>query len=274
VAGSTSPTVTVVEALVHRPPVGRVFETVVRVRFGDCEPGGRLRLDALARILQDAGNDDFDDAGLDPGSPWVSRRSVVVAGAWPGFGDDLRLATWCGGLGSRWAERRSSVTTAGGASVEVATLWVHLDDSGRPARLPEWFVRTYGEAAGARTVSSRLHLGPPPSGATGWPWQVRASDLDVLGHVNNAVLWAPVEEELARRALVPHVVEVEFVVPVLAADEVRLVSDPERGSRFSLWLTVGSGARLSAAVDGAPAAVAPDGPTSGSPDSVASRLRG
>jgi acyl-ACP thioesterase len=237
-----------VEALVQRPSVGRVFETVVRVRFGDCEPGGRLRLDALARILQDAGNDDFDDAGLDAGSPWVSRRSVVVAGTWPSFGDELRLATWCGGLGSRWAERRSSVTTAAGANVEVATLWVYLG-GGRPARLPDWFVRTYGEAAGGRTVSSRLHIGAPPPGVVGRPWQVRATDLDVLGHVNNAVLWAPVEDELARRALVPRVVELEFVGPVLAADEVHLVSDPESGPCFSLWLTVDGDARVPAAVE-------------------------
>jgi acyl-ACP thioesterase len=234
-----------VEALARRPTAGRVFETVVRVRFGDCEPGGRLRLDALARLLQDAGNDDFEDAGLDPGSPWLARRSVVTAATWPRFGEELQLATWCGGLGPRWAERRSEVTTAAGAAVEVATLWVHLDPSGRPAPLPDWFVRTYGAAAGGRTVSSRLRVPPPPPGAAGRPWPLRAADLDVLGHVNNAVLWAPVEDELARRAVVPASVELEFSAPVLAGDDVRLVSAPGSGAAFSMWLTVEGQARTS-----------------------------
>jgi acyl-ACP thioesterase len=240
-----------VEDLVERPSVGRVFETEVRVRFGDCEPGGRLRLDALARILQDAGNDDFEEAGLDPSSPWVARRSTVHAPVWPTLGDHLQLATWCAGLGSRWAERRSSISTADGARVDIATLWVHVDGSGRPQRLPDWFLSTYGEAALGRTVSTRLHVGPPPGGTAGYGWQVRAADLDVLGHVNNAVLWAPVEEELARRSLSPTSVELEFVSPVLAGDQVQVVSSPASGHHFSMWQTVGGEVRVPAAVIGA-----------------------
>jgi acyl-ACP thioesterase len=237
-----------VEALVERPPAGRVFETEVRIRFGDCEPGGRLRLDALARILQDAGNDDFDDAGLDPSSPWVARRSVVQAGGWPGLGDRVALATWCGGMGGRWAERRTTLRTGAGA-VEVATLWVHVDAAGRPARLPEWFVRTYGPAAGGRSVSSRLRIGPPPGGLPGRPWQVRVADLDVLGHVNNSVLWAPVEEELADRKATPSSVELEFLAPVLAGDDVARVADPADGGRFSMWLTVEDQVRVQTVVE-------------------------
>ncbi len=233
-----------------RPSAGRVFETEVRVRFGDCEPGGRLRLDALARILQDAGNDDFEAAGLDPSSPWLARRSTVHASAWPVLGDRLRLATWCGGLGARWAERRSSIATAGGASLEVATLWVHVDGAGRPLRLPDWFLSTYGEAASGRTVSTRLHVGGPPEGALGFSWPVRVVDLDVLGHVNNAVLWAPVEEELARRSLTPVDVEVEFAAPVLAGDEVVVMSSPPSGPSFSMWQTVGGEPRVPAAIVG------------------------
>ncbi|MCJ7436365.1 MAG: thioesterase, partial [Acidimicrobiia bacterium] len=31
-------------------------------------------------------------------------------------------------------------------------------------------------------------------------WPLRTTDFDVLGHVNNAVAWTAVEDELARRA--------------------------------------------------------------------------
>ena len=36
------------------PQAGRVFSTAYPIRHTDVTPGGRLRLDALARCLQDA----------------------------------------------------------------------------------------------------------------------------------------------------------------------------------------------------------------------------
>jgi acyl-ACP thioesterase len=236
-----------VDWLVERPTRGRVFEITVPVRFGDAEPGGRLRLDALARILQDAGNDDFLDAGLDPTSPWVARRSRAVVSRWPQLGESLRLATWCGGTGSRWAERRTSLVTGSGASIEVATLWVHVDVHGRPARLPGWFVDTYGESAGGRQVTSRLRLGSPTTGASRRPWPLRVTDLDVLGHVNNAAVWAPIEDECARRGVEPSIVDLEFAAALMGDDDVTLVSSGG-DERLDVWLTVGDSVRVAASV--------------------------
>ncbi|MBW8827401.1 MAG: hypothetical protein JF603_13780 [Acidobacteria bacterium] len=233
-------------SLVPRPAQGRVFETTVPVRFGDTDPAGRLRLDALARILQDAGNDDFLDAGLDPLSPWVARRStVLVAGEWPTLGQPMALATWCGGLGSRWAERRTSLSTTSGAVVQAATLWVHLDDAGRPAALPGWFVETYAGAAGERTLTTRLRLPAPPSGADARPWPLRATDLDVLGHVNNAAVWAAIEDECARRAVLPRAVDLEFAGPIDAADQVTLRSVGSENA-LSVWLCAEATVRVAA----------------------------
>lgn len=214
------------------------------VRFGDTDPAGRLRLDALARLLQDVGNDDFADAGLDPLSPWVARRSTVQITGWPRLGERMRAATWCGGLGSRWAERRSSLVASSGAIVEVATLWVHVDRVGRPARIPDWFETTYGEAAGGRRVSSRQSLPAPPPGSVGRPWPVRAVDLDVLGHMNNAVTWAIVEEACARRGVVPGIAELEYGAPVAPTDEPELVLDGEHA-----WLMAGGQVRAAARVE-------------------------
>lgn len=237
--------------LAPRPERGRVFETTGRVRLGDADPAGRLRLDALARTLQDLGNDDLADAGLDPSSPWLARRSVVVAERWPQLGEATDLATWCGGTGSRWAERRSSVRTATGAVVDVATLWVFVD-GGRPARLPQWFADTYGEACRGRTVSSRLTLPPPPEDAPARPWAIRAADLDVLGHVNNAATWAAVEEECARGGIVPRRATLEYHAPIEWGDDVELRSERLDGG-LRLWLVVDGATRAAAEVSPRPA---------------------
>jgi acyl-ACP thioesterase len=46
-------------------------------------------------------------------------------------------------------------------------------------------------------VKARLrHPGEPPAGAESRPWRFRAADLDLAGHVNNAVYWQVLEEEL------------------------------------------------------------------------------
>ncbi len=110
-------------------------------------------------------------------------------------------------------------------------------------------MRTYGAAAGGRSVSSRLRIGPPPADPAVHPWHVRVVDLDVLGHVNNSVLWAPVEEELARRHLTPSSVELEFLAPVMAGDDVARVADPAEGGRFSMWLTVEDQVRVQTVVE-------------------------
>jgi acyl-ACP thioesterase len=81
---------------------------------------------------------------------------------------------------------------------------------------------------------------------------LRAADLDVLGHVNNAAYWAPVEEELARRGR-PRVVsaEMEFRAGLDAGDDVDVtVADREDG--FACWLCVAGRVRASALVGCAP----------------------
>ncbi|MBV8451206.1 MAG: hypothetical protein JOZ29_02895, partial [Deltaproteobacteria bacterium] len=80
---------------------------------------GRLRLDALARHLQDVATEDTRDAGIgDPRTSWVVRRTAVHAGRWPRYLDRVSLASFCSGLGPRWAERRTSMRAAGGAASE------------------------------------------------------------------------------------------------------------------------------------------------------------
>ncbi|HSL56869.1 MAG TPA: acyl-ACP thioesterase domain-containing protein [Acidimicrobiales bacterium] len=188
------------EPLVPLPAAGRRFARERRVRLGDVTARGRLRLDALARYVQDVSNDDTVDAALDDDMAWVVRRTVIDVRRPAALRELVSLTTFCGGVGGRWAERRVVVAGERGADIDVGTLWVHLDlDSGRPKALPAQFHELYGEAAGGRTIRARLHLGAPPPDVAWQPWQQRITDLDVLGHMNNAVAWAVVEEELADR---------------------------------------------------------------------------
>jgi acyl-ACP thioesterase len=183
-----------------RPASGRIFESGRRVRLADVDPTSRCRLDALVRHLQDVARDDSADSNLSNPMNWVVRRTMLEIHQPPQFEEWLDIATWCSGFGGRWAERRTELRGDRGAHVEGSTLWVFVDgETGRPARLPPDFFEIWGATAGDRRVSARTTL---PSS---WPddvhddeWPVRFSDLDVLGHVNNAAQWMAVEEALER----------------------------------------------------------------------------
>jgi acyl-ACP thioesterase len=187
--------------LVERPASGRVFEGARRVRLADVSPAGRLRLDAAARFLQDLSADDTADAALPDAEAWVVRKTVIEVVAFPRYLEPLRLATWCSGTGSHWAERRISIVGEQGGAIEAATTWVHFDaTSGRPSRIPAGFDEIYGEVAGGRRVKARLdHPDRPDGDVAGFAWPLRFTDFDVLGHVNNAACWQIVEEALSSR---------------------------------------------------------------------------
>jgi acyl-ACP thioesterase len=237
------------EPMVPRPAVGRVFESTRVVRLGDSSPGGRLRLDAVARYLQDIANDDARDAQLDDATTgWIVRRTTIDVVEFPTFLETLTLSTWCGGVGSRWAERRTSIVGEHGGRIDTTTIWVFVDTkSGRPTVLPQQFHDVYGEACGGRKVRANLRHGNAPDGADTRSWPVRFCDFDVLGHMNNANYWQVVEEELARRRdlRAPLRAEVEHRDGLLPGTD-PLVRVVDRDHSLELWIDVNASSRVAA----------------------------
>ncbi len=182
--------------LIAEPRSGRVFERTLMPGIADAIGGGRVRLDAIARWLQDLAYADLLDAGFDGGGVWIVRRMRLRVDSFPRFGEPVTLRTFCSGLGRFAAERRTSLAGPS-AAVEAVALWVWIDESGRPARFPPRFVELYGESARERGARVRLRHPDPPAGAAREEWTFRAADVDVAGHVNNSHYWEPLEERLA-----------------------------------------------------------------------------
>jgi acyl-ACP thioesterase len=229
----------VMTELIGRSPDGRVFERTVRPGFADCAPSGRVRLDGLARWLQDVAYDDVEDAGLADKAVWVVRRTRIRVERFPRFGEGLELATFCSGMGRMWAERRTTVTRvgAGRSDVEAVALWVHLDPvDWRPVPLGAAEFERYGSAAAGRKVTARLRHPVPEAIESNSMWLFRATELDIAGHVNNAAYWKPLEEELLGGPEPESLdVEIEFRTPaqpgvkrVLRAGPRRWILDRDR----------------------------------------------
>lgn len=181
-----------------------------------------MRLDAVARFLQDIANDDARDADWSDPHWWVVRRTVIDVVRFPSYLDEVDLETWCGGVGTHWAERRTRISAPdGGTLVDAASLWVHVDrETLQPSRVPADVAEVLNTSALGRTVGARLMLKASsfenlPVQTSRWP--LRFSDFDAVGHMNNAAYWEVLEEQLLAdrglraplRAIVEHVAQVE-----------------------------------------------------------------
>lgn len=224
--------------LLPHPASGRLFSTERKVRLSDASPGGRLRLDAVARYLQDIANDDAGDARLPDAMFWVVRRTLIRVTVPASVGENLTLTTWCSGHGSRWAERRTQLVGDEGGAIDAVSVWVSVDgETGRPKRLEQQFFDIWGEAAAGRVVRARL-LHPAPTSPSGSAWPIRYADLDVVGHVNNAVYWTAVEEAMA--AVRTHgdvTAEMEFAAGIAPRAAVRLI-EAVADKTHRLWWSV------------------------------------
>jgi acyl-ACP thioesterase len=232
-----------VETLVPIPASGRTFRVAYTVRLSDTDATGRLRLDAIARYLQDAAIDDVEETGW--GAPehlWV-LRSVRIDVLRPFLADgEVGIVTWGSSFSALAAGRRWSLSGDAGGSIEVDSVWIHLGPDARPARIGDGF-DGYFEAAQGRVASTRLTLPPPPIDGDRRAWPLRVTDVDRMGHVNNAAYWAAVEQGLAELGLdlrVPLRARLDYRHPIDLGEQVELAEHAEEGSYHVVFLADGA----------------------------------
>lgn len=216
--------------LVPQPQTGRTFRVRYRVRLSDTDARGRLRLDAIARYLQDAATDDVAETGW--GAPehlWV-LRSVRIEVLSPFLEDGAaEIVTWGSSFSSLAAGRRWSLTGDAGGRVEVDSTWIHLGPDARPARIGEGF-DGYAEAAQGRVASTKLTLAPPARDVARASWWLRVTDVDRMGHVNNAAYWQAVEHRLSERGpdlREPHRARLDYRHPIDLGEQVELAESAD-----------------------------------------------
>jgi acyl-ACP thioesterase len=221
---------------------GRRFSADRPIRLSDADASGRLRHDAIARYLQDVAADDVLDAGWAPEEHiWVVRRTVLDV-LQPFLTDTaVELTTWCGAVAGSAAARRTSVIGDRGGHVEAEMIWIHLGPDLQPLRLGERFLSIYEASAEGRRASTRLKLPGPAVEATAVAWTLRSTDIDQLGHVNNAAYWIAIEEHFELTA--PHRAVLEYRQPLDLGDALEL-----QRSADALWFVVGRDVRAAAAL--------------------------
>ena len=169
----------------------------------------------------------------------------------PFLGDgEVGVVTWGSSFSSLAAGRRWSLTGDAGGAIEVDSTWIHLGADARPARIGEGF-EEYAEAAQGRVASTKLTLLTPATDGSTIAWPLRATDVDRMGHVNNAAYWAAIEHRLAGKMpdlRLPHRARLEYRHPIDLGEQVELAEATHDG-RYGAGFLVGGRAKAVAWVE-------------------------
>lgn len=252
------PTMVIPSVLPERPSIGTPFRTGWPVRLADTDREHRLRLDAVARYLQDIGFEHLDAVeDGDSHRGWVVRRTVIDVLKPVAWGERVTLHRWCSALSNRWCNMRVQIVGSGGGLIETEAFLIHFGiDSGVPTRMSDRFMAPML----AGTTEHRLRwqsalTEPMPDTAAAdvevLPFPLRVADIDVLDHVNNAVYLAVALEELLARhsdlLTAPYRVIIEYSKPLESGDQVQVIGR-RAGDTLDAWLAAGGEARAVARV--------------------------
>ncbi|MFI6996956.1 acyl-[acyl-carrier-protein] thioesterase [Nocardia sp. NPDC050175] len=233
--------------LPERPTAGTPFETGWPVRLADTDGDQRLRLDAIARYLQDIGFEHLDAVeDGDNHRGWVVRRTVMDVLKPIQFGERVILRRWCSGLSTRWCNMRVQISGSAGGLVETEAFLIHFGtETGVPARMSDRFMEPMLAATTEHRLRWKAALTDPAPAADASdvqvrPFPLRITDIDMLDHVNNSVYLSGVEEVLADHDDLksgPHRAIIEYVKPLRSGDHVDLAAQ-RAGSALDIWFTV------------------------------------
>jgi acyl-CoA thioester hydrolase len=170
-----------------------------RVRFYECDAYGHLNNANYARYMQETAFDASAAAGYDLARyqamqrHWLIRQSCVDYLRPLTYDDQVQVTTWVSDFRRASSRRQYEFRLLPGNEIvaQAYSDWVFLDTlHNLPATIPEELIRDFFPAGLPPESPSRQPYpkSPPrPDGAFETQRRVAWSDLDSVGHVNNAV---------------------------------------------------------------------------------------
>lgn len=256
-----------VEPLGDRKDGARFFQAQYRVRTDDVDQEMRVRLDAVARYLQDIANDNIDATTFTESDPfWIVRRTIIDVIApitWPG---NVTAQRWCGALSTRWTNMRVRLTSEHETNrfnpdqrpagrIETEGFWINVNEQGMPSRITDDAFEMLKQTATEyrlrwRSMNSDAAPDADDVELPDRPHVLRSTDFDPFKHLNNAAYLEAVEDELVDHPdLVdrPHRLVIEYLRPIVPGSELTLrrrrVDD-----RLEIWILMGAEKTVAATV--------------------------
>ncbi len=170
--------------------MNRQFYQTHTVRYDECNCDNVLTPASFLRYTQEIAGLDAEDAHLSGNGYWVVKRSIISFAAPVPVHTKLNLKTFGIGFTRITAQRgyEAHIVDAQDEKLVISarTLWVYVDASGRPTRLPEETVRVWlPDGSMPQQPEAPLpafpEIQPEITSA-----HVQFSDIDSMKHLNNA----------------------------------------------------------------------------------------
>jgi medium-chain acyl-[acyl-carrier-protein] hydrolase len=122
---------------------------------------------------------------VDRGTAWVLVRQKLVMADWPVWGDVVEVRTWPRGVVGAMAIREFEIVAGDRKFGECSTSWLIIDaQTRRPTKIDREAFRKNARTEGCLAIEAGK-IAPQTGLKPAATFQVRNSDLDVNGHVNN-----------------------------------------------------------------------------------------
>ena len=223
-----------------------------QVRYSECGPDSRLRLDNIINYFQDCSVFQTEAVGLGP-KVWKARKAGWLIVSWririheyPEMLSPVTAATWAYSFHGMEGDRNFTLTAEDGRVLaEAMSRWIFYDMvRQRPIRVPEDEKAAYGLEEPLDFTGYPKHIVLPEGAEEETPFEVSLTQLDTNNHVNNeeyihmAMAYLP-RDFVVRELLVDYHAQARLgdrICPHVFREDDRLIVslDSEEGKAYSV----------------------------------------
>jgi acyl-CoA thioesterase FadM len=220
------------------------------VRYDDCTLHPFLTPAAALRYMQDIASLDAADSPLPDNSVWVARRTVLEFHKPVPVRAEVEITTFPMGFTKVTALRAYDLRISGeeNPAVQGRTLWVYLDERGRPRRMPDVVEKFWLPEGNLGQRAEAPFPAVPESEPENYAFCVPLSYLDVMAHVNNTkyvellddAIWEGLKKYGAtlNSALTPVYYDIEYLESATLGENLTVqswfASTPTTGTTFGV----------------------------------------
>lgn len=172
------------------------FQQTRKIDYFQTATDGRIKLDALVRILQNAALDHVHEADRDArviiaaGYAWILNKVILDIARYPVYGETVTVNTWHRGTKGFKSYREYEILAGNQRVATAASSWLFLDLARRKVvKVPKETDALYGVVP-TMALDRDIEAWKPDKNLVpdeSMEIITRRSDYDMLGHVNNAV---------------------------------------------------------------------------------------
>lgn len=175
------------------------YSRTFRIRYYECDAYGHLYNTNYLRMMQETATDASADAGYDAqhyremNRAWLIRNTDIEYLIPLRYDDRIVIRTWVEDFRRASSRRRYEFIKldSGELAARAHTDWVFIDSqTQRPTSIPGEIIRAFFPEGPPESFPERTAFPtapPPPPGAYRMQRRVAWQDIDMMGHVNNAV---------------------------------------------------------------------------------------